>query len=105
MKAEDLHPLEPAEIEAALKRLPGWSGDQNGIEKKIKFADFPRAMRFMQACAEGINQRNHHPVWCNKYNSVDIHLDTFDAGHRVTGKDIDLAEFFESILNQMEKAG
>jgi len=54
----------------------------------------------MQACVEGIEQRNHHPVWCNKYDSIDIHLDTFDAGHRVTNKDVDLAEFLDSVLNE-----
>jgi pterin-4a-carbinolamine dehydratase len=59
----------------------------------------------MQACADGIDQRDHHPVWCNKYDSLDIHLDTFDASHRVTRRDIDLAEFLESMLQKAETAG
>ena len=55
-------------------------------------------MKFMQACIEGIEQRDHHPAWCNTYNSVDIHLNTHSVGHRVTEKDVNLAEFIDSVL-------
>ncbi len=95
-----MKPLEAAEVEAALSKLQGWSGDEHGLKKTIKFRDFPTAVRFMQACVGGIEQRDHHPVWCNTYNSLDIHLDTFDAGHRVTAKDVDLAQFIDSILRE-----
>ena len=100
MKSPKPKLLEPSEIETALSRLNGWSGDQHGLKKTVAFKDFQGAMRFMQACVKGIEKRDHHPVWCNRYNSVDIHLDTADAGHRVTEKDIDLAGFFESILSE-----
>ncbi len=95
-----LKPLEADELARELSSLPGWSGDQSGIDKKLTFRDFGGAMRFMQACIGGIDRRDHHPVWCNKYNSVEIHLDTFDAGHRVTLRDIDLAQFFETVLRE-----
>ncbi|MBV8867191.1 MAG: 4a-hydroxytetrahydrobiopterin dehydratase [Acidobacteriaceae bacterium] len=101
MEKSSLKPLEAADIEAALSKLQGWSGDQHGLKKTVKFRDFRAAMHFMQACIEGIEQRDHHPVWCNKYDSVDIHLDTFDAGHRVTAKDVDLAKFIDSILREI----
>ena len=101
----DLRPLAAREIQEALARLPGWSGDEHGIEKKVKFASFRDAIEFMHASAGGIDERDHHPVWCNKYNSLEIHLDTFDAGHRVTQRDIDLAQFLESVLQKMPKAG
>ena len=104
MEKLSLKPLEPIEIEAALKNLQGWSGDQNGLKKTVKFHDFHAAMHFMQACIEGIEQRDHHPVWCNKYDSIDIHLDTFDAGHRVTAKDVDLAKFMDSVLREVTRA-
>jgi 4a-hydroxytetrahydrobiopterin dehydratase len=91
--------LEAAEIETALSKLKGWSGDQQSLKRKLIFGDFRGAMRFMRACIEGIEQRNHHPTWCNTYNSVDIQLNTHDAGNRVTEKDVDLAEFINSILS------
>lgn len=98
MKANERRPLQPDEITAALAELPGWSGDEHGLKKEITFAGFREALRYMEACADGIEQRDHHPVWCNKYKSLDIHLDTFDAGHRVTRKDVELAKFLEGVL-------
>ena len=54
----------------------------------------------MQACVEGIEQRDHHPTWCNTYNSVEIHVTTHSAGNRVTEKDVNLAEFINSVLSE-----
>lgn len=93
-------PLEAAEIEAALLKLEGWSGDQSGLKRKLTFGDFRGAMKFMQACIEGIEQRDHHPAWCNTYNSVDVHLHTHSANNQVTEKDIDLARFINSVLSE-----
>ena len=92
--------LEVAEIETALSKLQGWSGDQSSLKRKLVFGDFRGAMKFMQACIEGIEKRDHHPAWCNTYNFVDIQLNTHDAGNRVTEKDIDLAEFIDSVLSK-----
>ncbi len=57
-------------------------------------------MQFMQVCIEGIERLNHHPVWTNKFNRVDIHLDTFDIGHWVTALDVELARYFDSVLQE-----
>src|SRR5947209_9957649 len=92
--------LEAAEIGTALSKLKGWSGDEQGLKRKLVFRDFRGAMRFMQACIEGIEQRDHHPAWCNTYNSVDIRLNTHSAGNLVTEKDVNLAEFINSILSE-----
>jgi 4a-hydroxytetrahydrobiopterin dehydratase len=92
-------PLGAAEIKAALSILKGWSGDEHGLRRKLVFQDFRGAMKFIQACIEGIEERNHHPSWCNTYNSVEIQLNTHDAGDRVTEKDIELAGFINSVLN------
>ena len=92
--------LTPDEITAALMDLPGWSGDERGLERRLVFEEFAGAMRFMQLCVEGIESRNHHPVWKNKYNSLEIHLDTFDIGNRTSRKDVDLAAFFNEMLEK-----
>jgi 4a-hydroxytetrahydrobiopterin dehydratase len=91
--------LTSEKIRQALSEMPGWSGDENGIKKRFKFEDFRGAMQFMQACVQGIERLNHHPVWTNKFNVVDVHLDTFDIGHKVTQLDIDLAAHFERVLH------
>ena len=99
MKSVKPRCLDLPEIEAALTQLEGWSGDQRGLQRKLVFKDFREAMRFMQACIEGMEERNHHPAWCNTYNSVRIQLNTHDAGNRVTEKDLDLAAFINSVLS------
>ena len=80
-------------IQDALSELPGWSGDQDGIQVSWTFADFPTAITFMQDCVNGIEERNHHPNWSNVYNRVEVVLNTHDAGDVVTTKDIELAHF------------
>src|SRR4051794_8286001 len=92
--------LSSAEIADALVTLNGWSGGPSGLKRKLVFEEFRGAMDFMSACVEGIEQRNHHPVWTNKYNSIDIHLDTFDIGHKVSAKDLDLARFINRVLSE-----
>lgn len=92
--------LDKATVAELLQALPMWSGDEHEIRTRIEFDDFRGAMQFMQACMEGIEQRNHHPVWTNKFNVIDVRLSTFDIGNLVTRKDIDLAQFMTSMLAQ-----
>ena len=65
-------PLIDSDIQTALAVLPGWQGDTRGLVRVYKFPDFLSAMAFMQACAPGIEERNHHPEWCNGYNRLRI---------------------------------
>lgn len=93
-----MQPLTADAIRAALRELPRWTGDQRGLERKLEFEDFRGAMEFMQACVEDIERLNHHPVWKNKYNTIDIHLDTFDVGNVVTELDVKLARAIDRVL-------
>lgn len=102
MKRDELKPLDSAAVKEALRSLSGWTGDEHGLKRTIKFCDFRTAIRYMDACVGGIEERDHHPVWCNKYHSLDIHLDSFDAGHRVTTKDVDLAGFLNLTLENFQ---
>jgi 4a-hydroxytetrahydrobiopterin dehydratase len=91
--------LTPDEIADALKRLRGWQTRENELFKRLQFENFDGAMKFMQACVPGIEQLNHHPVWSNKFNTVELHLTTFDVGNRVTTSDVKLAEILENVLS------
>jgi 4a-hydroxytetrahydrobiopterin dehydratase len=42
---------------------------------------------------------NHHPHWCNTWNTVTIELSTHDAGNVVTEKDHQLAEAIDAQIN------
>ena len=41
---------------------------------------------------------NHHPRWTNVYNTVEIWLNTHDAGNMVTEKDDMLAKEIDKLL-------
>lgn len=42
--------------------------------------------------------QNHHPWWSNVYNTVEIKLNTHDAGDIVTEKDHKLAKAIDELL-------
>jgi 4a-hydroxytetrahydrobiopterin dehydratase len=43
-------------------------------------------------------KQNHHPLWTNVWNKVDIWLSTHDAGDIVTEKDHRLAKAIDGLL-------
>jgi 4a-hydroxytetrahydrobiopterin dehydratase len=67
-----------AEIEEALKDLPGWSVDQGRLSKQFKFATFAEAIGWMVTVAIYADQLDHHPDWSNGYNKVNVELLTHD---------------------------
>lgn len=84
--------LTPAERDAALARLPGWTlrGDGLAIERRFKFKDFGEAFAFMTRVAIAADKADHHPEWSNVYNRVEITLTTHDCGG-LSERDIALA--------------
>ncbi len=87
-----VEPLTQAQVDEALASLEGWSGDTGSIQKEYRFADFRQAVAFIVGIAFEAERRNHHPELQNVYNRVHLTLRTHDAGDRVTGKDVDLAD-------------
>jgi 4a-hydroxytetrahydrobiopterin dehydratase len=88
--------LLPAAVREVLIRLPGWSGDTNGLSRTYRFVDFTTAMAFMQAASPKIDAANHHPEWSNIYNRVSVLLRTHDAGDQVTELDVKLARLLDA---------
>jgi 4a-hydroxytetrahydrobiopterin dehydratase len=76
----------------------GWTESNNALYRKIQFKDFSEAFAFMVRVAIEAERMNHHPLWTNVYNTVEIRLNTHDAGDVVTNKDIKLAEKINSLL-------
>ncbi len=72
--------LEPADIEARLARLPGWSIEAEKLHREFRFADFNEAFAFMTRAALVAEQMDHHPEWFNVYSTVRVDLTTHDAG-------------------------
>ena len=90
-------PLTPAEINAALSKLPGWAFERDALAKEFKFGSFKEAMSFMVRVGFEAEAMDHHPDWTNVYNRVAIRLNTHDAGGKVTVKDVILAKKIQAL--------
>ena len=76
----------------------GWTNKDNTLYRKLEFKDFSQAFAFMVRVAIEAERMDHHPLWTNVYNKVELWLNTHDAGDVVTDKDVKLAEKINSLL-------
>lgn len=75
-----------------------WKEEKNRLYRKFEFKDFSEAFAFMTRVALEAEKMNHHPLWTNIYNHVEIWLSTHDAGDVVTEKDRKLAEALDKLV-------
>lgn len=75
-----------------------WQETENSLYRKFSFTDFSEAFAFMTRVALAAEQMNHHPRWTNVWNTVEIWLNTHDAGDRITEKDHKLAARIDQLL-------
>ena len=68
-----------------------WEEKDNKLYRKFKFKDFSEAFAFMTKVALAAEKMDHHPLWTNVYNTVEIWLNTHSEGDIVTEKDRKLA--------------
>lgn len=89
--------LTSSEINERLRELPGWSYENNKISKTYTFGSFREAVSFIVRISYEAEEQRHHPEIANVYSTVEISLNTHDAGNIVTEKDINLATAIEKI--------
>jgi 4a-hydroxytetrahydrobiopterin dehydratase len=75
-----------------------WNEENNKLYRKFEFADFSAAFAFMTRVALEAEKMNHHPLWTNVWNKVEIWLSTHDAGDVVTEKDKKLAQRIDKLV-------
>jgi len=75
-----------------------WTEENNALYRKFVFNDFSEAFAFMTRVAIEAEKADHHPRWTNVWNTVEIWLNTHDAGNTVTEKDRALARRIEGLL-------
>jgi 4a-hydroxytetrahydrobiopterin dehydratase len=68
-----------------------WTETNQHLYRKFVFKNFSEAFAFMTRVALEAEKMDHHPRWTNVYNTVEIWLNTHDAGDIVTAKDHALA--------------
>lgn len=93
----DRKPLSDGDLDAALRKLDGWSrGEEGRIVKEYRFDDFVGAFGFMTRVALIAEKMDHHPEWVNVYNRVSVALYTHDADG-VTARDLELADAMDGL--------
>jgi 4a-hydroxytetrahydrobiopterin dehydratase len=75
-----------------------WKEVKNTLHRKFTFKNFSEAFAFMTRVALEAEKMDHHPLWTNVYNTVEIWLSTHDAGDIVTNKDKKLAKKIDGLL-------
>ena len=77
-----------------------WTEQDNALYRKFSFRDFPEAFAFMTRVALEAEKQNHHPRWTNVWNTVELWLNTHDAGNTITPRDRKLAAAIDRIAEQ-----
>ncbi len=76
-----------------------WEEKNNKLYKKFEFKNFSEAFGFMTRVALAAEKMEHHPLWTNVYNEVEIWLNTHDAGDIITEKDRKLSAKIDALSN------
>ena len=80
-----------------------WKEEKNKLYRKFQFGDFSEAFAFMTRVALEAEKMNHHPLWTNVWNTVEIWLSTHDAGDILTEKDRKLAQKIDKVASSFTK--
>lgn len=76
-----------------------WAETENKLYRKFQFKNFSEAFAFMTRVAIEAEKMNHHPLWTNVWNTVEIWLSTHDAGDVITEKDRLLAKQIDALTD------
>ena len=75
-----------------------WEETNNTLYKKFEFKNFSEAFGFMTRVAMAAEKMDHHPLWTNVYNKVEIWLNTHSAGDIITEKDRKLSAKIDALI-------
>ena len=82
--------------------LKEWTFENNTLKRDFRFTNFVDAFSFMTAIALNAEKMDHHPDWRNVYNTVNIKLNTYDAGG-ITKLDFELAHIIDNTYNKYQR--
>lgn len=72
--------------------------------REYKFRSFQDAINFMVQVAPGCDIAIHHPRWENVWKTIRVYLTTWDIGHRVSDRDVQLARYFDRAYREFPGA-
>lgn len=93
--------LVPAERECQLRSLANWSyeNDSRSLHRRIQFETFEDVIVAVVRIAAAAERLDHHPLWSNIHDILDIRLTTHDAGD-VSMLDFDFARLIDLIVTE-----
>jgi 4a-hydroxytetrahydrobiopterin dehydratase len=72
--------LNDAQIDDALRTLPGWSRDGDALVRQFTFASFPDAVAFVNRLVPHAEAADHHPDLLVNYRRVTVRWSTHSDG-------------------------
>lgn len=72
--------------------------------REYRFLTFRHTISFMNEVAPGCDIAIHHPRWENVWRSLRVYLTTWDIGHRISDRDIQLAKYFDRAFEEFPGA-
>jgi pterin-4a-carbinolamine dehydratase len=72
--------------------------------RTFKFKTFVDAVQFMNLLAPGCDIAMHHPRWENVWKTLKVYLTTWDIGHRISDRDLQLARYFDRAYEEFAGA-
>jgi len=81
-----------------MNNTSSWAEKDNFLYRKFEFKNFSEAFAFMTRVALEAEKMDHHPLWTNVWNKIEIWLSTHSAGDIVTEKDRELAKKIDALL-------
>jgi len=70
--------------------------------REYRFESFKDTMAFMAQVAPGCDIANHHPRWENIWRTLRVFLTTWNLGHRVSDRDVQLAKYFDAAYQEFD---
>ncbi|MGW7367085.1 4a-hydroxytetrahydrobiopterin dehydratase [Streptomyces sp. NPDC054841] len=89
-------PLSQKEIEDRLRELPGWSQEGDRIARTYRLGTHFAATALVVHVAQIQDELNHHSDLTLGYNTVNLTVNTHDAGGAITERDFELARRVEA---------
>ena len=92
--------LNPDDLTAALRKLPGWTHVGDTITRSITYPTFLTAIEAVTGIATVAEEHDHHPDIDIRWRTLNILLTTHDAGG-LSQLDIDVAHQIDAIATDL----
>ncbi len=89
--------LSPDAVAAALRELPLWSGDADGLRRSVELPGFPDAVAAIVRIGFVAEQLDHHPDVDLRWRTLHLTLVSHSAAG-VTDLDLELARRIDALL-------